>query len=365
MRSRLFLVVVIAVAAVVLAVTAVSGEDETATPASALTEDGIRKMRIKELRQALWERDVECVACTQKEDLAARLLEVMSKPVVRTAESEAAAERQRKAEHEKQRRAAQEAAEAAEQFATDQDDMAAAAAEAAAAADESGDEIEQILRRAGAGGSAKKEERTKPKRKSPPKPHANSDNRETFEQYWTKKARTACETTTTPPQPPKSSGVTCGKFAVAVISQLSGLIRGMGKTLGKSEERVTAVSKSQPYAVAGERALTKAWKAVAAHVESNAGAVVDGTKLKELVSGHLSQWFLNTIMENPQQMFSGGDFDIEEMLKYMKPNGGGAGGKYGGPPPPPPPPRRPPPPPPPPASDEAEAEPAADEHTEL
>jgi len=70
--------------------TATQPAETDAKPSTpALTEEAIRRMRIKDLRRALWERGVECLGCTQKEDLLNRLLENKDLPVIKDDASEA------------------------------------------------------------------------------------------------------------------------------------------------------------------------------------------------------------------------------------------------------------------------------------
>ncbi len=134
----------------------------------------------------------------------------------------------------------------------------------------------------------------------------------------------------------------------------------MGKALGKSTEKVLATSKRQPFLGTGERGLKRALTQLAALDDK-----VDAMKIKEHLTQALTQWGLNTVLENTSNMFSGDAADIEDMIRSMK-NGGAPPRR-----PPPPPPRRSPPPPPPPKQPAADSpaaaddDPAPDEHLEL
>jgi len=242
----------------------VAAEDAATPPAPDLSSAALRKLSIKELKNLLWERDIRCEGCTQKEDLIEYLVHNTNRPVIRVRGADG--------------------------------NIKKTAAEPAPNPDEA---VESMLN-----------DMSGTKNDEHPDDKEAREKQTGYAAFWRKKATKACKAL--PSEPAKFK---CAEFAEAVVGALGSMVNGMAGMLGKSASKVDAVSRRSPYVQAGERALKKALRGLSEAKEETH----NDSSMRGVISSAMSQWWLNVIMENPTQMFDLGDGgNMEEVLRAFR-----------------------------------------------
>jgi len=239
-------------------------EDAATPPAPDLSAAALRKLPIKELKNLLWERDIRCEGCTQKEDLIEYLVHNANRPVIRVRGADGTIKKTN-----------------AEPSITPDDAT-----------------VEAMLH-----------DMSGTKNDEHPDDKEARDKQTGYAAFWRKKATNACKAL--PSEPVKFK---CAEFAEAVVGALGSMVNGMAGMLGKSASKVDAVSRRSPYVQAGERALKKALRGLSEGKEETH----NDSSMRGVISSAVSQWWLNVIMENPTQMFDLDGGNMDEVLRAFR-----------------------------------------------
>jgi len=147
----------------------------------------------------------------------------------------------------------------------------------------------------------------------------------TFAEAWKVKTRQLCATES---RGAERHQAVCDAVSDAVHNQFSTMVVGLAKGLGKNQDKIKDISLGDPYVRAGEMNIKKSVK------WALEGGVTDEKEIKDQLQKDVTQWLMDTAMENDRNMkFQGMDMDeiIRQMQKEgkMPPDVAGAAGTSG------------------------------------